>query len=160
MDAARSPAPLSESFRAKAEEEREKLIERHQQARRLYEQLTSQAEAAAREADRYLKTVRELGELLGIEDQLSIATLSEELRGERLRDVAARVVFQHFRPDQKFHYKEWLELVVAEGYQIGGKNPAATFLTQVAQVDGVVRVGRRTGIYCIDAATSAHEHAA
>lgn len=151
MEAVPPSTPLSQSFRAAALAEREKLVDLYEQARLRHEELALQAEAAAIEADRYLRTARELGELLGIEDQLSIATLSEELRGERLREVAARIVFRHYQPHEQFHYKQWLELVVAEGYRIGGKNPAATFLTQIAQVEGVVRVGRRTGIYAIEA---------
>lgn len=149
---ASTPSPLSDSFRATAMAERDELVELYQRARERHEAHAVQAEAAAFEADRYLTTARELGELLGVEDQLSISTLTAELRGERLREVAAQVVFRHFRPHEQFHYKQWLELVVAEGYRIGGKNPAATFLTQVAQVDGVVRVGRRTGIYQIEKA--------
>jgi hypothetical protein len=38
-------------------------------------------------------------------------------------------------------------LVVANGYRIGGKDPVATFLTQVARVESVERVGRRSGLY-------------
>jgi hypothetical protein len=45
------------------------------------------------------------------------------------------------------HYKQSFELVAADGYRIGGKNAAATFLTQVAPVDSVERVGRRSGLY-------------
>jgi hypothetical protein len=142
-------APLSESFRATALAERKKLVDLYVIARERHEKLSADAERAALEADRYLRTARELGELLGIEDQLSISSLTEELRGERLRQVAAEIVFRHFKPDQEFHYKEWLAYVVAEGYRIGGKNPTATFLTQAAHVEGVVRVGRRTGIYKI-----------
>lgn len=145
-----SPA-LSESFRASALRERETLIARYDDSRRRHEALLQQAEEAAIEADRYLRTIRELGELLGIEDQLSIVTLTEELRGERLRQVAADIVFSHFKPGETFHYKEWLELVVSAGHRIGGKNAPATFLTQVARIEGVERVGRRTGLYQIAA---------
>jgi hypothetical protein len=144
-----SDAPqLSEDFRRSAFSERAKLIDRYEDARSRHEELVAHATEAALEAERYLKTIRELGELLGVEDQLSITELTPELRGERLRVVAADIVFRHFKPgDPPFHYKQWLELVVAEGYRIGGKNPGATFLTQAAHVDGVVRIGRRTGLY-------------
>jgi hypothetical protein len=142
-------APLSDDFRASALAEREKLLSLYEECRRTHESRLAEAEAAALEADRCARTIRELGELLGIEDQLSIVGLTEELRGERLRQVAAELVFQHFEPGQIFHYKEWLALVTAEGYCVGGKNPAATFLTQVARVEGVERQGRRTGLYRI-----------
>lgn len=148
---ARTPPPLSEPFRLSALKEREDLIARYQAFRERHEALLEQATAAALEADRCLTTIRELGELVGAEDQLSIVTLSDELRGERLRQVAADIVFKHFRPGESFHYKQWLELVVAEGHRVGGKNASATFLTQVARVDGVEKVGRRSGIYRIAA---------
>lgn len=144
---AASPS-LSPAFRESALTERQKLLERYEQCRLRHEHHLAEASEAALEAERYLKTIRELGELLGVEDQLSITELTDELRGERLREIAADIVFRHFKPgDPPFHYKQWLELVVAEGHRIGGKNTAATFLTQVARVDGVERVGRRTGFY-------------
>jgi hypothetical protein len=83
---------------------------------------------------------------------LSIVALSDELRGERLRDVAGEVLWRHFSAGDVVHYKQWFELVVADGHRIGGKNPAATFLTQVARVDSVERVGRRSGLYKLVAA--------
>ena len=148
----KSLPPLSEPFRTSAIDEREKLIKLYEECRERHERLTEEANQVALEAERYLKTIRELGELLGLEDQLSIHELSDELRGERLREVAAEVVFGHFKKgDPPFHYKEWLALVVAQGHRVGGKNPAATFLTQVARIDGVERVGRRTGLYRISA---------
>jgi hypothetical protein len=143
---ARAPQ-LSDSFRHSALAEREKLVAMYEECRERHEHHLERANEAALEAERYLRTIRELGELLGFEDQLSIVELTEELRGERLREVAAEIVFRHFKPGEQFHYKQWLELVVNEGHRIGGKNRAATFLTQVARVDGVERVGRRTGLY-------------
>lgn len=148
-----TPRALSEDFRESAIAERDKLIGRYEKARSEHEELLQLSNEAALEAERHLKTIRELGELLGIEDQLSIVELTPELRGERLRSVAADIVFRHFKPgDPPFHYKQWLELVVADGHRVGGKNPSATFLTQVAHVSGVVRIGRRTGMYQVVAA--------
>lgn len=144
--------PLSDTFKQSALAEREKLIARYEECRARHEEHLGQASHAALEAERYLKTIRELGELLGVEDQLSIVELTEDLRGERLREVAAEIVFRHFKPGDQFHYKHWLEIVVNEGHRIGGKNPAATFLTQVARIENVERVGRRTGIYRISPA--------
>ena len=143
-----SSPSLSEEFRGTALAERDKLIARYESARDRHDNLLQEANGVALEAERYLKTIRELGEILGIEDQLSITELTPELRGERLREVAAEIVFRHFNPgDPPFHYKKWLDLVVSEGHRIGGKNQAATFLTQVARVEGIERVGRRTGLY-------------
>jgi hypothetical protein len=138
---------LSASFRETALAEREKLIARYEERRGRYEELLEEARAAALEAERYLKTIRELGEVLDIEDQLSLTTLNDELRGERLREIAADVLWRHYKAGDVVHYKEWLALVVAEGHRVGGKNSAATFLTQVAREKTVERVGRRTGLY-------------
>lgn len=151
MTHARADQPeLSDEFCSTALAERTKLIARYEDARAEHDHLLERATQVALEAERYLKTIRELGELLGVEDQLSITELTPELRGERLRTVAADIVFRHFKPgDPPFHYKHWIELLLAEGYRVGGKDPSATFLTQVAHVPGVERVGRRTGLYQI-----------
>jgi hypothetical protein len=147
IDSLAKLSPLSEDFRQTAVAEREKLIHMYEQCRARQERLLEEAQQAALEGERYLKTIRELGEVLEIEDQLSITALTEELRGERLREIAADVLWRHFKLGDVVHYKEWLALVVAEGHRIGGKNSAATFLTQVARETTVERVGRRTGLY-------------
>jgi hypothetical protein len=141
---AKLPITLSDEFKASAACERTKLLGRYEQARALSEHHAQLADEAAREAERYAKTIREIGEILQIEDQLSIIELSDQLRGERLREIAADVLWRHFRAGDVVHYKQWFDLVVADGYRIGGKNPAATFLTQVARVETVERVGRRS----------------
>jgi hypothetical protein len=43
------------------------------------------------------------------------ALTGDELRGERLREVAAKVLWQHFREGEVVHYKHWFDLVIAEG---------------------------------------------
>jgi hypothetical protein len=146
------PITLSDDFKASAAVERAALLTRYEEARAVSEHHARLADEAAREAERYAKTVRELGELLEIEDQLSIVQLSDQLRGERLREIATDVLWRHHRAGDVVHYKQWFDLVVADGYRIGGKNPAATFLTQVARVDSVERVGRRSGLYKLVAA--------
>jgi hypothetical protein len=144
---AKAPITLSEEFKASAAAEREKLLERFEEARARSDHHAQLAADAAREAERYAKTIRELGEILELEDQLSIVQLSDQLRGERLREIATEVLWRHYGAGDVVHYKQWFELVVADGYRIGGKNPAATFLTQVARVESVERVGRRSGLY-------------
>jgi hypothetical protein len=139
--------PLSPDFKASAAAEREVLLERYEAARASAEHHAALAAEFASEADSYARTIRELGELLEIEDQLSITTLSAELRGERLRTIAAEVLWRHHRLGDVVHYKQWFKLVVADGHTIGGKNPAATFLTQIARIDTVERLGRRSGLY-------------
>lgn len=139
--------PLSDGFRETAIAEREELIRRYHDVRRCADELEASALTTAADADRYVQAAREIGELLGLEDQLSIVELGGELRGQRLRDIAVAVLWRHFKDGDVVHYREWLELVVAEGHRIGGKNPNATFLTQIARVETVERIGRRTGLY-------------
>lgn len=138
---------LSPDFMASATAERDSLVARFEECRIRRDHHASLADEAAREAERYARTIRELGEILGIEDQLSIIDLSDDLRGERLREIATEVIWRHFRAGDVVHYKQWLDLVVSDGHRIGGKNPTATFLTQVARVDSVERVGKRSGLY-------------
>jgi hypothetical protein len=147
------PGPaLSDDFNATAATERDRLLERYEECVARGAHHAELADEAAREAERFARTIRELGELLGIEDQLSITELHDELRGERLREVAAKVLWQNFREGDVVHYRQWFDLVTAEGHRIGGKNPAATFLTQVARESTVERMGRRSGLYKLKAA--------
>lgn len=146
------PIPLSAEFQQVAHAEREELRQRYDECVQRSLHHAELASEAAREAERYARALRELGELLGVESQLSLAVLSEDLRGERLRDIAAEVLWRHFREGEVVHYKQWYKLVVDEGFRIGGKSPSATFLTQVARVDTVERVGKRSGLYKLRAA--------
>jgi hypothetical protein len=146
------PGPaLSDDFKETAALERSRLLSRYEACLAEKEHHAERADAAAVEADRLARTIREIGELLGIEDQLSITELHDDLRGERLREVASKVLWQHFQEGDVVHYKQWFDLVVADGHRIGGKNPAATFLTQVARVSTVERTGRRSGLYKLKA---------
>jgi hypothetical protein len=147
-----APIDLSPEFKTLAVAERETLLKRYEECKARSEHHAQLAAEALREAERYARTIRELGEILDVEDQLSLVELSDQLRGERLRDVAAEVLWRHHHTGDVVHYKEWFALVVADGYRIGGKDPSATFLTQVARVDSVERVGRRSGLYRLKAA--------
>lgn len=132
--------------------ERQSLLARYEECRARSEYHAELADGALREAERYAGTIRELGEILELEDQLSLVQIADQLRGERLRDIAADVLWRHHSTGDVVHYKEWFELVVADGYRIGGKNPSATFLTQVARIESVERVGRRSGLYRLKSA--------
>jgi hypothetical protein len=139
--------PLSQAFRQSAIAERDEMVRRYLEARERANDLELRTTEAVAQAESYARAAREIGELLGLEDQLSIVELGSELRGQRLREVAVDVLQRHFNDGDIVHYKQWFELVVAEGHRIGGKNPNATFLTQIAAIELVQRVGRRTGFY-------------
>jgi hypothetical protein len=50
--------------------------------------------------------------------RLSILDLSDDLRGERLCEIAADVVWRQVRDGDVNHYKQWFDLVVADGHRI------------------------------------------
>lgn len=112
---------------ASATAERESLARRYDECRARCDHHVSIAEEAARGAERYSRTIREFGEILGIEDQLSGIDLSDDLRGERLHEIAPEVIWRQFR--------EASSSITSGGStslsptDTGGKNPTATFLT-------------------------------
>ena len=75
------------------------------------------------------------------------------LRGRELRLAAARLLWAAVG-DTEIHYREWLERFLEEGYVVGGKDAAATFLTNVRDSPAVVR-GSRAGFYRLDPAAVA-----
>ena len=85
--------------------------------------------------------------MLGVAPQLSMTQADEVLRGQRLRDVAIQVLKRHKGEAAAVHYREWYDLVVHEGHRVAGKDPVATFLTQVSRAAEVEPVGRRSGLY-------------
>src|SRR4051794_10802531 len=97
-------SPLSDAFRRTALGEREKLIGKYEECRGRHEQLLEEVGAVSLEAERYLRTIRELGEVLEIEDQLSLTALDAELRGDRLRAIAADVLWRHHAAGDVVHY--------------------------------------------------------
>jgi hypothetical protein len=47
------------------------------------------------------------------------------------------------------HYREWFALVQAEGFEVAGRDPVNTFLTNIARASAVEPVGSRSGLYRI-----------
>jgi hypothetical protein len=45
------------------------------------------------------------------------------------------------------HYRIWFQELVDSGYRVLGRDPLATFLTQVSRIDRVEKIGRRSGLY-------------
>ncbi len=78
---------------------------------------------------------------------MAISELSEELRGERLREVALDVLRRISSSGDSVHYRVWFEALLGSGYRVSGKDPLATFLTQVSRIERVQSVGRRSGLY-------------
>jgi len=71
------------------------------------------------------------------------------LRGAFIRVIAVRLLAAMTAPGQTIHYTDWYQLVVDAGYGVSGKDPVASFLTQVSRSPVVVR-GDQPGVYLLD----------
>lgn len=146
------PAPLSPELRAAAEAERQVALERVEGLHGQAERLRAVADAAEDDLAAALRLLSQLDEILGIAPQMSISHVDEILRGQRLRQVAIQVLKRRRGEAATVHYREWYELLVADGHRVAGKDPVATFLTQLSRAPEVEAVGRRTGMYRLVAA--------
>lgn len=108
------------------------------------------AEKATAEAIVVEHRVRELDELLGRAPQLRLDLQTDALRGQRLREVAVETMARRKKIGEPIHYREWFELLVAEGHTVLGKDPLATFLTQVTRSPVVLRQSDQPGVYRVD----------
>jgi hypothetical protein len=155
VDAA-APAHSDDFVRAaRAEADRLRL-----EAQRLREEAARHhalAEGATAEAIVLESRVRELDELLGRAPQLRLDLQPEALRGQRLRETAIEIIGKHRRLGEPIHYREWFELLLAEGHSVEGKDPLATFLTQVTRSPVVLRQPRQPGVYRVDPQTGGEE---
>lgn len=142
-----SPSALSAELRAAADAERALVMERvrslTEQSRRMHDMATAVDDDLA-SAQRLLC---QLDEMLGLAPQLSITHADDVLRGQHLRDVAIQTLKAHRGEGVSMHYREWYDLVVQDGHRIVGKDPVASFLTQVSRAPEVESVGRRSGLY-------------
>jgi hypothetical protein len=132
------------------ERERRDLIERIAEiARRVevHRDVLEQLELQLAAEERLLKEVEELADR---RPQLRLERLDRQLRGRRLQEVAVEILRR--RRDDAIHYREWFSLVRAEGWEVVGRDPLNTFLTEVGRAHGVERIGGRSGLYRVAAA--------
>ena len=146
------PLLLSAALRSAAEAEREVALDRVEGLRAQGKRLRALADAADEDLAAAIRLLQQLDEILGIAPQMSISQVDEVLRGQRLRQVAIQVLKCRRGEAATVHYREWYGLLVADGHRIAGKDPVATFLTQVSRAPEVESVGRRTGMYRLLAA--------
>lgn len=125
-----------------------RVAELRRQSQSLH-QIVDEVDAELRDAERLL---RQMDEVLGFEPQLPLDWLSEELTGRRLREVAVQVLRARRDAGSVIHYTEWFDLVAEAGVKVGGKDPVATFLTQITKAAGVEPVRPRSGLYRLVAA--------
>lgn len=70
------------------------------------------------------------------------------LRGSQIRETAVRVLASS-ATSQAVHYRTWFELLRREGFAPAGKDPLATFLTQIGR-SPVVQRSTAPGMYSLD----------
>jgi hypothetical protein len=138
---------VSGDFLKAAEAERDLLAARLAEAQERVDHFEMLAADAREEAKSLADSIRAIEEVAGLAPQLAMCEISEELRGERLREVALDVLRRIYASGDPVHYRAWFEALVEAGYRISGRDPLATFLTQVTRIDGVESVGRRSGLY-------------
>lgn len=143
-----SELPLTEALRR----EYRTLEARVEQSRERAERLRELADAAEEQAIAEERLLSDLAGVLGLSAQTCMDELDARLRGQRLREVAVRVLEEKHGHGEPIHYRDWFNLVREEGYAVAGKDPLATFLAQVGRADGVEPLGRRSGMYLLRAA--------
>jgi hypothetical protein len=71
------------------------------------------------------------------------------LRGAQVRETAVRVLAGSGQTDRAVHYRTWFDLLRQRGFLPVGKDPLATFLTQIGR-SPVVRRSTEPGVYSLD----------
>lgn len=142
---------LQEAARKVLQRERAAVAERLEEERSQADRLRSLLDRLDQQACETARLLRELDESLGLAPQLPLEALSEDLRGQRLREAAVSVLRTSRQVGEQIHYTEWLGLLEDLGARVGGKNPRATFLTQIAQAPQVESVRPRSGLYRLTA---------
>lgn len=143
MDTGFGGKDLSSSLRSEFELLSQRVIQQREQSDRL----RALADQVEEQTGRDEHLLAEMASTLGLATQLRIEDLSPRLRGQRLQEVAVEVLKTQWDADEDIHYREWFDLVQAEGHKVGGKDPLATFLSQVHRSDQVEGLGHRSGRY-------------
>jgi hypothetical protein len=116
------------------------------------ERLRLLADRISEQTERDRSLLAELEQALGRGVQLSLDDLDGRLRGQRLLDVAIKLLEEQVGRGQEIHYREWFQLLIEHGYRVGGKDPLGTFLAQINRSEAVESLGKRTGRYRLRAA--------
>ena len=110
----------------------------------------SEGHSSAHDGQRRLRVVHH--------EPQDISDGGELLRGAQIRETAVRVLNATPQPDQAVHYRTWFELLRREGYVPAGKDPLATFLTQIAR-SPLVQRSTAAGMYSLDLQAPRRERA-
>jgi hypothetical protein len=138
---------LSDHVRETVERERELVVNRLEALREQACRMREVAEVIERDAEDASHLLRTMDELLGRAPQLSLESQHEELRGKRLQAIAVDLLRQQHGLGRPVHYRDWFALLTEAGVRVAGKDPLATFLTQIARAPAVESVRPRSGLY-------------
>ena len=138
---------ISEHLKETMHSERELVAARYEELRQQSQRLHALAEKVDAEFAETARLLRGMEEMLGLAPQLCLENSDEDLRGKRLRGIAVELLRQRREPGEVIHYREWFELLTAAGFRVAGRDPLATFLTQLARAEGVESVRPRSGLY-------------
>lgn len=138
---------LSDHVRAAVEGERDVIVERLATLRLQAERLHAVVDELDRSVEETARLLRQIDEMLGCAPQLSLEASHGELRGQRLREIAVDLLRQKKDVGEAVHYRDWYEFLLEAGIRVAGKDPLATFLTQIARAPGVESVRPRSGLY-------------
>lgn len=127
--------------------ERELVAARYDELQEQSRRLHALAQKVDAEVSETARLLRGIDEMLGLAPQLCLETGDAELRGKRLREIAVELLRQRRVPGEAIHYREWYEVLTAAGFRVAGRDPLATFLTQVARAEDVESVRPRSGLY-------------
>lgn len=120
---------------------------RVREGRERADRLRALAEHSEAQAARDEQLLAELEAALGLADQLRLDDLDPRLGGQRLAEIAVQLLRQQRQFGESIHYRDWFALIRRAGYEVTGKDPLATFLTQLRRSEAVEAVGRRSGLY-------------
>lgn len=138
---------ISQQFLEIALRQRDALLRRIDERKTEAEELRLRAEELERAAAADAVMLREIEDVLDLAPQLRVDLQTEELRGQRLREVAVAILRAEVGAGTPIHYRDWFRLVRNAGHRVAGTNPLAAFLTVISRSEQVERVGTRSGLY-------------
>jgi hypothetical protein len=140
-------ADLSDHVREAVDKERELVADRLAALQAMAGRLHAVVADVDRSVEETVRLLRQMDEMLGLAPQLSLEALQGELRGQRLREIAVDLLREKKGIGSVVHYRDWYEFLLEAGLRVAGKDPLATFLTQIARAPGVESVRPRSGLY-------------
>ena len=161
-----TPTPSPRLLKA-AQAERQQLVRHRQELVRARESLRAELEGIEHSLEEVTERETLLDRLVGvpasgeadIEERLTRRPAEDEvgdedeplavLRGPDIRREAVRVLLAHPGRPEAMHYRDWYTLLQEAGFAAGGKDPVATFLTQVSR-SPAVRKSTQAGVYELD----------